>query len=540
VAIATTSITVHDNDGNGTWAELGSQSSAQNTNIFLTSTASRAKKVSNSTKGFVYQINASGEDVTATGTNGVLVFAIRWTVTAGVGSLGTRTSGGVSLAVQDTSGNISYWDVDGNDTYTGGWKVTVIDMSTSPSRNNGTAATLTAVEYVGMEWTTTATVGGGDPNCFIDEIISWPASGIVLTGNSSALIDDLVDTIDEDATNGPYGIFERRSGIIFSKARLILDPDATDMSETDRTLVFENPVYDAGSTIDSALAEIGIESTNATAGELMTFTRCSLLSADPDEAVTTDANREFDFTTADFLTCDTCQIVGFDGTAVHLGGTDNTYDDCTFQRLSQIVDTGAAVRRGFVRDTQAAAAEAALLWTTSSDWEDTQFVMGASNSHAIEIETNITDTWTGFTFTGYNTTGTGTSVGDEVLNSNNPTGGITINASDITGVISWYQRGAGSDPTINNNVTLTFTGMKDNTEVRIYTAGTKTELDGIENATAGSTDNRSFAASIAASTSVDYTLVNELYEIVRVEGFTWPTTNQSLGIQQSLDRNFTD
>jgi hypothetical protein len=87
-------------------------------------------------------------------------------------------------------------------------------------------------------------------------------------------------------------------------------------------------------------------------------------------------------------------------------------------------------------------------------------------------------------------------------------------------------------------VTLTFTGLRDNTEIRIYTAGTTTELAGIENATAGSPDARTFAAAIAGGTSVDYVIHNIDYESIRVESFTWPSTNQSLPVAQRFDRNF--
>lgn len=79
--------------------------------------------------------------------------------------------------------------------------------------------------------------------------------------------------------------------------------------------------------------------------------------------------------------------------------------------------------------------------------------------------------------------------------------------------------------------------MKDNTEVRVYAAGTSTELDGIENATAGSPDDRSFTASVAASTSVDYWVFAVGYESIFVQSFTWPTVDQSLIIQQRVDRN---
>lgn len=515
MALAEASIVTHNNDGSGTWAELGAQSSSQNTNIFLTSTGSRAKKVSNSTKGFMYQVNATGRDMQAE------VACIRWMTTAGVGSLGTRTSGGVSLAVQDTSGNVSYWDVDGNDTYKGGWKITVVDLSTTRSRNNGTNADLSLVQYVGMEWTTTATVGGGDPNCYIDQVLSWPTAGITITGNTTAFIDDLVDSLDS-----LRGVWERRSGIVFSKGRLIINQDATDISETDRTLVYENPVYDAGATIDSALSEIGMESVNATAGQLQTWTRCDFISADPDETVTTDANREFDYTTADFDTFNTCKLQGFDGTVMHLGGTDNAYSDCTIAGCSQIVDTGAIVRRGFVRDTQTASG--ALLWTSNiSNWEDTEFVMGSTDSNAVEYAgPTDSETWTGFTFSGY---GTVEDDADAVIH-NSGANTLTIDASDITGSISERNTGGG-DVVVNNNVTLTFTNLETNTEVRIYTAGTSTELDGVENSGA------SFGASVAGSTSVDYVIHKVGFEYIRVESFTWPAANQSIQINQRIDRN---
>jgi len=121
-------------------------------------------------------------------------------------------------------------------------------------------------------------------------------------------------------------------------------------------------------------------------------------------------------------------------------------------------------------------------------------------------------------------------------------GTITLSASDSNPTESEFEETGNPVNTVSvsNTVSVTFDGMRDNTEVRVYAAGTSTELTGIENATAGTTDDRSFVASIAASTSVDYTLVNEDYEIIRVEAFTWPTTVQTINVQQRLDRNFSN
>lgn len=91
-------------------------------------------------------------------------------------------------------------------------------------------------------------------------------------------------------------------------------------------------------------------------------------------------------------------------------------------------------------------------------------------------------------------------------------------------------------------VNVTFDNLKDNSEVRIYEAGTNTELAGIEDATAGSVDNRNFAASLLAGTSVDYVIHNwqsgvTVYQSIRVNAFTWPSTDTTIQVQQQVDRN---
>jgi hypothetical protein len=124
-----------------------------------------------------------------------------------------------------------------------------------------------------------------------------------------------------------------------------------------------------------------------------------------------------------------------------------------------------------------------------------------------------------------------------LVDAHNDSGGaVTGNFTSASAAQNVENLGA-STSTFTANVGVTFANLKDNTEVRVYAAGTKTELAGIENATAGSPDARTFTATIAAATSVDYTLVNEQYEIIRVEGFTWPSSDQTIVVQQRFDRN---
>lgn len=517
MAISVTGLTVHTQNGGGTWTDYGSGGgSSSTTATFLAGTTSRGRKFTGA-KGFAFEVNAAGTDLSNT------IMVVRFLVNGGLGA--TLAGGGASIRMEDTSGNISDWYVAGSDTYTGGFFEAVIDTANAESANSGTPATLSAIRYVGL-YCNAAASSGGDPNVYVDEILSMPNTGLTLGGNTTQLFDELADWDDTSL----YGIIQRRGGNVFSKCPLILAPDATGHESVDEILIFEEPIYEDGTNVDSALTLQGLSSSDA---DPITLTRLICIAADNADIGGTNADKELDFTSASDITADTCTFRGFNGTTVHLGGSGNIYDDCVFQGLSQIVDTGAVVRRGFVRDTAAAATEAALLWTTSSDWQDTVFIMGATNSHAIEIETAITDDWTGFTFNGYNTSGAGTSVGDEVLNSNNATGSTTINASDITGTISFYQRGAGSDPTINNNVLITLTNLVNDTEITVYRTSDDLELATVEDVV-----GNQFQFSVSASLNIYIYIHHVAYYRADILNYTTPSVATSLPISQVSDPNY--
>ena len=78
--------------------------------------------------------------------------------------------------------------------------------------------------------------------------------------------------------------------------------------------------------------------------------------------------------------------------------------------------------------------------------------------------------------------------------------------------------------------TLTLTGLQSNSEVRVFNAGTTTELAGVENS--GTT----FTANISAS-SVDIVIHSLGYEYQKIEGAD-TSSNLTLPIQQRVDRNY--
>lgn len=225
--------------------------------------------------------------------------------------------------------------------------------------------------------------------------------------------------------------------------------------------------------------------------------------------------------------------------------TMRNFRDITFTSVCDIVNAdlecheliqGSANISDSVIRTNALTSVACLqdpVFGTTTDLRDTDFIQSGAG-HAIELAgVGTTYNMQGLTFTGYGADTTDSAALDVTAAS----GTTTITLSDMT---QPTYKTAGATVVFVNNVNVTFSGLKDNTEVRIYAAGTTTELDGIENATAGTADNRSFTASISGGTSVDYTLVNNQYEIIRVEGFTWPSATQSIQIQQRFDRNYSN
>lgn len=248
------------------------------------------------------------------------------------------------------------------------------------------------------------------------------------------------------------------------------------------------------------------------------------------------------------FTGETCTFVGgattvFDSTQAC---TNSTWQNCGQITLGEADISGSSILTPVITADLGAVFDDRTTSTTTAldEYTDCTFSIGATSHHAIEFGTGVDDDLTleGVEFTGFSST-------DNVDNSTlrfNATGGsltltlinCTVDGAAATTSNVGVDDAAGITVTLSTDIVGTFTGMRDNSEVRVYAAGTSTELAGIENATAGSPDDRSFAATIAGGTSVDYTIVNVEYEIVRVESISWPTAAQDIPIQQRFDRNY--
>ena len=163
--------------------------------------------------------------------------------------------------------------------------------------------------------------------------------------------------------------------------------------------------------------------------------------------------------------------------------------------------------------------------------------------HAVEVL--ATGSWSGIKFVGYGGTPgsnlvAGTGAADAAVF--NDTGGAITITIVAGGDSPSVRNGTGATTTVVAAVEVTLTGMKDNTEVRVYDqSNPPVELHGIENVTAGTVDDRSFAFSLSATTVVDIAVFNTEWILPpnnRIENYTIPAADTSLPISQVFDRNF--
>lgn len=178
-------------------------------------------------------------------------------------------------------------------------------------------------------------------------------------------------------------------------------------------------------------------------------------------------------------------------------------------------------------------------WWTGSDptsiFTNCAFTGGGGHALQITIAGGNSITLTGNTWTGF---GADTTTG-AALSFTATTGTITVN---LSGGTQPTYKSAGATITFVNSKTITFDKLRDNSEVRVYLTGTSTEIAGIENATAGTADNRNFAWSTNAGTVVDYAIHNfisgaTVYKSIRVNGYTVPSSNTTIDIAQTRDLN---
>lgn len=156
------------------------------------------------------------------------------------------------------------------------------------------------------------------------------------------------------------------------------------------------------------------------------------------------------------------------------------------------------------------------------------FTGSGASGHAIRITTPGTYTLTGNTFVGYGATA---STSAAIFNESG--GLVTINVAG-GGSAPTYRNGAGASTVVNANVQITLTGLQNPSEVRVFNAGTSTEISGTG---AESVITGSHAFGVPSGTTVDISILSLDYENTRIKNFS-TTADTSVPVSQVLDRQY--
>lgn len=224
--------------------------------------------------------------------------------------------------------------------------------------------------------------------------------------------------------------------------------------------------------------------------------------------------------------------------------SNSTMDTVTYRRCNLVTQAGATFTSCVFEETNDS--EKALLVTNPTVVTYSNFVSDGTK-HAVRCDTIGTYSWIGNTDTGY----TGTR-GSNLLSStgstnamfyNNSGGLITLNVSG-GGQQPTVRNGAGATTQVNANILVTYTGLINGSEIRIYNTGTSTEIDGIESVT-----GNQFSWSVGSGTGMDIVILGPTptppsppaiaYIPIREENISF-TTATSVQKNQQINRNYYD
>jgi len=458
--------------------------------------------------------------------------------TTGLEVLETVANGGCVVRIGSSSSNYKEFTVGGVGARNPGgcWLTIAIDPSITPTSTTGTP-NMAAATFFAIETSLSGEAGGDTDNQFLDMIIAVEGP-LSVTGTTTAagLFADLVAW---DNTN-KYDLIRDLGGVYNIRGMIEIDSlaGATTITDKGSVVAFAPDEFYNGSawvdTIDGAnmgfkTAKNGAGAVNITLGEKLDGTGTNGVSFIAESGMVFDISDGTVATTHMYG----CSVKGADPCSLHDSASECF--DCVFDACAMISPSTMVIERPTIKGFAGAATDAALLWhPTNTDITGGQFI-SAGTGHAIHLEVTGTYSSDGILFSGYAAQG-GTATDRAIYNDSG--GLVTINVSG-GGDSPSYRNGTSASTVVNANVSITFTDMKDNTEVRVYNNATGVELAGIENATAGSVDARTFLASISASTVVDIVIFNIDWVWPpnnRLEAFTWPTSDSSLPIQQVFDR----
>lgn len=492
--------TIYDGETTSGWSGGG-----QNTTDMVEGTACLADNNQSEVTSFMYDYqteNGTTLDLTST-------TLYSWALCSNYKAL--HATAGIRLRVSDGT-NWGEWNVGGTDTYGGGWKCFAVYTDKPFSANSGTAPNLSAITEVGVVFQTINKYKNVE-NIFWD--MCRYGSGLEITGGTDVAPGTFDDIVAIDEINS-YGIISKQEGVYFTQGLLEFGDTTTAdcyFKDTNQVVVFpdrfgvENESFGIqvhGNTTGTTDVQFGTVSNNVGGNG------CYLKGDGNSKPQITGIDANINTFNLYGCTLQSCGSLTIDQQTNKVLNTN--FVSCNLIEPNQTTFESCVVASS--PKTQA------LKLITNHNVASSTF---NNNINALLVDTIATYEFSELFFSG-NTY--------DVENAS--TGLVTINVSD--GDSPTYINTNGGTVTVNNNVAITLTGMKDNTEVRVYEQGTSNELAGVENAITGTTDDREFTFSLSAGVNIDIHIFNTTWISTNIYNYTVPSSTTALPVTQVIDR----
>jgi len=523
-----------------TW--VGSTSPAEDTEIFIEGDTSIAEASTNSVRWWMYDDGATRD-----WSNNVFYI---WVNCGIVGLLDLKANGGARIRF---AGNVTtdFFEVyvGGSDEWPiaveGGWVMFVVDIEdahTNSDNTGGTKPATTAIRHVGLATLTTIMPRNAD-NTWVDAMWRLPdgSAGIIIEGRGSA---GSVDWTSADIATqlgvsagmfidiGVGGAYKLNAPIQFG----ISDTTTHGFTDTNAIWLWEDQEFvptdlyglsALGNSGGTTRVNLGVKTGT---GNDATGAQGLVVSA-----ASAGARWFMDFDDPDL------DDIGFWGCSLLHGATFDLDDAAVDLASTLMIDctkchvSNANIVRANVIAPNTADGVAFMDTDDIGDIANSTFEF--SDGHGIEIlsggpssQSNIGNLFNGAYGGTPGDNNTPSSGSNDAMIYNNAAAARTFNRSG-GGTLPSFRNGASATSDDVAAISLTFTPLQTNSEVRLYETGTSTQIDGVENSGA------SFVASAGASQALDYKIINPGFLEINVKNVSF-ATSQNVLVNQQIDRDF--
>ena len=478
----------------------GGQGATDEPDFYIQGSQAFSRKISGTSAIAGFGISSTGPSVA-----GQHVFV--WAINLTPGLVNSTAAGGVRVFIGNSTNAYNQFYVNGNEDLIGGWKCYPVDYQATA---DATAGNPNGTGTVGALLSTTGTINR--PNLGVDAIRY--GTGIDATGGGTPDPDLTFNDIatEDSLTTNQYGICQPSAAGVNLQGRIRIGADDTSTStsfvDVDAVLtkVNNNPSgVNANTTTDfSGLILQGSLTT-------VSLTGCLFISLDTHDKGFIDASSATNGIGTS--TIDGCTFLDW-GTVS--GRASLTIENSSFKNAGSVTANGSSIDTCTFDSCDPVDVGTALADITNCTFTSS----GTGHAITTSLATG-TISFNNNNFSGY-TTGA-----NAAINFTATSGTVTVNYSG--GNLPTFQT-AGVSVTFQASSSLTLTGLQPNTEVRVYDAGTTTEVAGVEN----SGTSEVFSISVS---SVDIVIHALGFIYQRLEGIA-TTSDRSIPIQQQEDRQF--